>query len=127
FTTTSFTASWTAPSGSVDSYRLDVATTNSFTGAYVSGFQDLTVSGTSQAVTGLTAGATYYVRVRAVNAAGTGASSSPVFSTVTISPAPAVSAASSVTSSGFTANWSVAAGATKYRLDVSVDPNFGSF
>ena len=56
--------------------------------AYVAGYSNLTVAGTSQGVTGLTTGATYYFRVRAVNAAGTGANSS-VASVTTASNAPA--------------------------------------
>ena len=44
--------------------------------AYVAGYSNLAVAGMSQAVAGLTTGATYYFRVRAVNAAGTGANSS---------------------------------------------------
>ena len=40
--------------------------------------------------------------------------------------APVATAATSVTSSGFTANWNASAGATSYRLDVSTDSGFGS-
>ena len=61
---------------------------------FVPGYSNLTVAGTSQAVTGLTAGATYYFRARGVNASGAGpyssvasvatvlADSAPVFSAI---------------------------------------------
>jgi hypothetical protein len=100
--TTSFTVDWTATTGA-SSYRLDVSTASDFS-SYVSGYQDLTVNGTSQAVTGLTANTLYYVRIRAVNASGTSANSTSGNS-ATLSNAPAVSTASSITTSGLTANW----------------------
>ncbi|HAL91745.1 MAG TPA: hypothetical protein DCM68_01815, partial [Verrucomicrobia bacterium] len=46
------------------------------TPAYIPGYSNLTVAGTSQSVTGLAAGATYYFRARAVSAIGTGTYSS---------------------------------------------------
>ncbi len=62
---TGFTANWTAVSG-VTGYYLDVAADNAFTTGltttYVSG-----ASTNSYAVTGLTAGVTYYYRVRAAS------------------------------------------------------------
>ncbi len=42
-------------------------------------------------------------------------------------PAPIVSAATAVTGTGFTANWSGVGGATGYRLDVSTDIAFSSY
>ena len=69
---TGFTVNWGAVSGAT-SYKLDVSASSSFA-SYVT--QDLTVSGTTQAVTGLNPGTTYYARVRAVNSGGTSASSS---------------------------------------------------
>ena len=74
-TSTGFTVNWTPVSGAT-SYKLDVSTSSTFgAGTYVSQAQDLTVNTTSQAITGLTPGTTYYARVRAVNSAGASLSS----------------------------------------------------
>ncbi|WP_460502899.1 LamG-like jellyroll fold domain-containing protein, partial [Hymenobacter agri] len=88
-TATGFTANWTAPAvGTVDNgYRLDVSASSTF----ASGVTTYTVSsGTSQAITGLTANATYYYRVRAdkTSVTGQGAYSN----TVTACPAPVAAA-----------------------------------
>lgn len=42
-------------------------------------------------------------------------------------PAPAALGGSSITTTGFTANWTQVAGATGYRLDVSTSPTFDTF
>jgi len=85
---TSFQANWGA-SGGATSYRLDVATDGGFT-SYVAGYQDLTVTGLSRAVVGLTPETPYYYRVRAVGDGGTSGNSNPI--TVTTSTTPPVSA-----------------------------------
>ncbi len=54
--------------------------------SFVPGFADLAVAGTSQAVTGLTEGVTYYFRARAVNDTGT-SPNSPTASVVTAASA----------------------------------------
>jgi beta-glucanase (GH16 family) len=124
-TSTGFTVNWVAISGAT-SYRLDVSTSSTFA-SYVT--QDLTVSNTSQVVSSLSPGTTYYARVRAVNSGGTSASS-PNGTQATTASAPSVPATptfSSVSSTGFTVNWLAVSGATSYRLDVSTSSTFASY
>jgi hypothetical protein len=83
---TSFTANWGAVSGATG-YRLDVSTSNTFA-SFVSGYNDLAVAGTSQSVTGLSAGVTYYFRVRterAYTVATNTSNHSNIITTTTIS------------------------------------------
>ncbi len=70
-------------------YLDDVKVTGCQTGtpSYVAGYSNQPVVGTTHAVTGLTAGATYHFRVRAVNPAGPG-DFSPVATVTTRIPAP---------------------------------------
>ncbi len=118
---TDFTASWTAPAGPVPTdYTLEVSLDALHTSP-VAG-SPFTVAGTTQNITGLTAGTTYYFRVRSNNVCGSSAFT--VNQTVTTSPLPAVPvalAASLQNCTDFTANWNLAANATGYRLDVATD------
>jgi phosphodiesterase/alkaline phosphatase D-like protein len=76
-TATSFTANWDAVSDATG-YRLDVSTSKSFRN-YVPGYENLDAGNTtSRNVTGLTANATYYYRLRAYNANGTSPNSNVI-------------------------------------------------
>ena len=80
-----FKANW-ASSTQATSYRLDVATDNSFTNI-LAGYNDLDVGNTTNiTVTGLNLLTTYYYRVRAVNTLGTSGSSNTISVTTTDVP-----------------------------------------
>ena len=69
-TRSSFLANWKSVGGATG-YRMDVSDNPSFD-SYVNGYHNLDVGRTtSRIVTGLSAGATYYYRVRAYNSLGT--------------------------------------------------------
>lgn len=119
----SFTAIWNS-STSATSYRLDVSADNF--GTFVTGYNNKTVTGTSDPVTGLNPNTTYKYRVRAVNASGTSGNSNEI-SQITVTATPVASAATTISQTGFTANWNAVAGAIGYKLDVSDNAGFSSF
>src|SRR5207247_7277982 len=93
-------------------YRLDVSTSTTFS-SYLSGYQNLDVGNvTSRSLSALIAGTTYYYRVRAYNSGGTSGNSGTIKVTTLPNPpsVPTANAASGVTSTGFTANWSSTSG-----------------
>ncbi|HMK39059.1 MAG TPA: fibronectin type III domain-containing protein, partial [Bacteroidota bacterium] len=122
-TTSAFRANWGAVI-SATGYRLDVSTTGTFS-SFVGSFNNLAVADTSQAVSSLVAGTSYFYRVRAENAGGSGSSSSTItVSTITLPPV--ATPGTGVSTKGFTATWNPAAGAAGYRVDVASDSLFST-
>jgi hypothetical protein len=125
---TSFTANWNTLTGATG-YFLDVATDNLFT-QIVAGYNNLAIAGTSSPVTVPIAG-TYFYRVRATVAAAVTANSNTITVVTSggggIPVAPTAAAATAITATGFTANWSTVTGATGYLLDVSTVNSFATF
>jgi phosphodiesterase/alkaline phosphatase D-like protein len=122
-TTGGFQANWTGDL-TVDRYRVDVSANEEFT-AILGSYNNRQVIAPTQllAVTGLSAGTTYYYRVRTSNATGDSPSSNTIAVT-TAPPAPVLSDAASVTEGEFTAQWSASTGATNYVVEVATDAGF---
>ena len=68
--TTAFLARWSAGSGTIGGYRLDVASSIDFTSGFVASNLAISAGTTSYFLSGLDSGVTYYYRVRAYNVCG---------------------------------------------------------
>lgn len=124
---TGFTANWGAVGS--NSYYFDVATDSNFT-TFVTGYNNKPVSGSSSfTVTGLSPVTTYYYRVRAsVMGAVTPNSNVILVTTMPTKPAaPNASSATTVTYTGFMANWIASNNTTGYYLDLSTNSSFSGF
>jgi hypothetical protein len=76
-------------------------------------------------ITGLVPGTLYHVRAYVTNNAGTVYGNDVTFTSGALA-APVATAATSLSSGGYTANWNVVNGATSYELDVSVYQSFST-
>jgi N-acetylneuraminic acid mutarotase len=123
---TSFTANWNTVIGATN-YYLEVSSNSdmSFPLTGYDGTVAISSSNTSEALIGLSAGTTYYYRVKAGNSTGTSAASN-IISQLTVPADPVASAATAVSQTGFTANWESVAGAANYFLEVSLNSDFSS-
>ena len=134
-TSSSFTASWTAASGSFSYYVVDVSTSSTF--ATVQQTLLVPASQTTASISGLSSGAatdyTNYVRVRAVNSLGAGADllSGPIAppntpQTITFGPPPVITAGATgtVTATGG-ASGSPIVFTSQTPTICSVDPSSG--
>jgi hypothetical protein len=128
-TVNGFTANWNAAS-LVYGYYLDVDDNNDFS-TPLTGYNNLNVGNVLfKAVTGLTAGITYYYRVRAYNPGGTSGSSNTIEIYIPVPEAPSIPVAldaTNITVNSFTSNWTASERAEGYFLDVAFDSTFTNF
>ncbi len=116
---TSFTANWNAVSGITD-LAFELSEYSNFI-SVVNGYQNLAVTGTSLAISGLHDNTTYFYRLRAVYNSSYGVYSNVIQVTtpmvITLSD-PVALEASAVSHEGFTAHWNSVTGSDGYRLYV---------
>ncbi|MEW6653651.1 MAG: fibronectin type III domain-containing protein, partial [Bacteroidota bacterium] len=124
-TQTGMTANWGSINGATK-YFLDVSIASDFS-TFVTNLDNKDLgSVTSYALASLASGTTYYYRVRAYNSGGTSSNSNTM--SKTLIPANPISAAStSITQTGFNANWSAVTGAALYFIDVSTEKDFSTY
>lgn len=116
-TSTSITASWSAPvenGSAITGYRVQYSSDASFG----TGVQTIDVATVEAAINGLTSGTTYYVRVKAINAIGESNWSNAAV--VALSPAsPSNVSATFVSTSSVNLSWDNTLGATSYEVTVT--------
>lgn len=134
----SFTVNYTASASSDETgYKIDVGLDPNFN-SYLSGFRNKDIGNVvTTVVSGTTPLTTYYIRLRAYDAAGNESANTATLVVQTptqpdIMPPSVVNlnAPASIVSRAFTANWDEGEdniGISYYVLDVSTDPAFGTF
>ncbi len=118
------TVSWNASIGAT-SYRVQVSTSNAFATTV---FNDSTVTGTTQPITGLNNGTTYFWRVNAKNTSGTSAYATRSFTTIVPAPLPPILSeplnAATDQKLSVTLKWLASVGATTYRVQLDTNQLF---
>jgi hypothetical protein len=122
----SFDANWEEISGA-HGYLLDVSADPDF-GSFLSGFENLDVgTALTWSIPGLDYNTTYYYRLRAYYQTDISSNSNVIDTQTAILASPEATAATGITYESFFANWNIVPDADGYYLDVSTDPDFGSF
>jgi hypothetical protein len=123
---TGFFANWKTVTGAMK-YFIDVSTNNGFN-SFISGFNNKDVGDISGfQLTGISAGATYYYRIRAANLAGTSNNSNVITVPLIGLGSPVVNNSTGISQTSFIINWNSLQGASGYTIDVSFTPDFISF
>ncbi len=122
-TQTSFQANWETAEGAED-YLLYVSTTSNFT-SHISGYNGKAINATSELITNLTAGTSYYYRVQSANNGGilSGYSASEV---ALLIPAEVLTTSLAISQTGFMIHWEDVLGADRYILRVSSEEDFST-
>ncbi|GAB4332954.1 MAG: hypothetical protein OHK0038_08900 [Flammeovirgaceae bacterium] len=125
FTNNSFKISWTSDSPA--NFGIEVATNERFTDK-LQNWNGKVVSGNETIVDELSAGTTYFVRIKSLGVENVvlPSSYSNVVIGITIPTAPTAMKASNQNSDSFTANWQSVQGATQYELTVATDANMSN-
>jgi len=125
-TQTSFVANWRISSGALG-YFLDISTNENFTTLLISNVNVGNITSFT-IISGIVQNTNYYYRVRAYNSVGTSVNSD-IISLVTLPKiplAPIAIAATSITQTGFIANWNLSIGASGYIIDIALDYQFNN-
>lgn len=113
---TAFTAHWDA-GNRIDSYRLEVSKSANFA-TLERNYTGIASNVVSKVVDNLTAGTTYFYRVRAVKTSALTSEPSAHVEVVTAPGAPVATTPADITTTGFLATWQAQAGATRYTLSI---------
>ncbi len=121
-TNQSFDLGW-SPTANTVNYSIDVSTDPNFN-VILPGYNGLSLNSTHTTISGLTAGTTYYARIKSVNSCF---NSSYVVDTILLKPNPPLALNHTLINlNDFTANWTPSSGASSYLLDVALNRNFTS-